>query len=663
MVFSSLGFTGLTLYADEPLIHFGDLRRPTQTRSEFINNFAENAMLEFNNRTYTAEQFFAAHNGYSFSYNINGGEWEWRGETFVIFTLLRGPLNEVDFSQNSTSTPTTPQPTTPQPVTQTATLGPNTTGQIQVAINGVLVNFTGQGPVNIDGRVLVPLRAVLEALDFVVHWDYQTRNIRITTPTWRSLMLPLQELPQQKGFNTCEITFTHFPGNLYTSNRGTPEGGTIWGEIIPLDVPAQIINGSTVLPIRAIIEYVGYRIDWDGDNQRVLIETPYPTQPTPETPSTTPPQTTPAPQPTTPAQGSVEYWRQIVEATQSSTILPDRRLSQAELDTWISEYISLGGPNAYEIEVVRIINEIRAEHGLTQLQIDHRLSMAARFYTQTLSNLNLPLGHHGGPYGGSGNTAATFGSSWNTANGSWVGTPQSTVDSWMNSDGHRRNILNASSRSIGIGTHTPFAYMLTSTAQAQAAPPQTQTQPTTTPSGDINWAATLHPSSITLPNRRLAEQEREEWIADYWYHGGPNAFELEFVRLFNEVRAAHNLSEVQLDASLMLAARFYTQIKDDLGLQLGHNRGPYATNPAADHGASANVARAFGANLHWLGGNGAGAFHSPQATIDAWMASPLHRAYMLYPAHRFIGIGVFGGFRYLFLSASQGARALDEIQP
>jgi len=108
----------------------------------------------------------------------------------------------------------------------------------------------------------------------------------------------------------------------------------------------------------------------------------------------------------------------------------------AERADWIAEYESLGGPNAFELEVVRLINEIRAEHGLVELTLNNNLMMAARFYTQTKVDLNLPLGHREGPYGGSAGTAQAFGSSWNTANGATGGggiTPQGVVNMWMNS--------------------------------------------------------------------------------------------------------------------------------------------------------------------------------------------------------------------------------------
>ena len=114
----------------------------------------------------------------------------------------------------------------------------------------------------------------------------------------------------------------------------------------------------------------------------------------------------------------------------------------------------MGGASAFELEVVRIVNEIRADHGLNQLVIDQTLMMAARFYAQTMANLDLPLGHREGPYGGSRETLQAFGftgaAAMNGSAGRW--TAQGLVDGWMNSPGHRDNILSPRAVSIGVGS-------------------------------------------------------------------------------------------------------------------------------------------------------------------------------------------------------------------
>jgi uncharacterized protein YkwD len=168
---------------------------------------------------------------------------------------------------------------------------------------------------------------------------------------------------------------------------------------------------------------------------------------------------------------------------------------------------------------------------------------------------------------------------------------------------------------------------------------------------------TIPTSSITLPNRRLTVAERQEWMADYWVHGGPTDVELEVVRLVNIERTNHGLTPVEIDDTLMMAARFFAQQAADIGGASAsgsdsHNFGPYATDPSAKHGASANVAAAFGANLRWNGGNWhSGGSSSAERIVTGWMNSDGHRSYILSPEHRFIGMGQYpGGVSYMFLS-------------
>lgn len=169
-------------------------------------------------------------------------------------------------------------------------------------------------------------------------------------------------------------------------------------------------------------------------------------------------------------------------------------------------------------------------------------------------------------------------------------------------------------------------------------------------------------SQIILPNRRLSDAERSEWITEYWAMGGAFAFEMEVIRLINEVRASHGLHQVRPDYSLMLAARFYAQLQGNLNTEIGHNQGPYRVS-GATHGASANIARAFGGRLRWNAGNSAGGQRTPQELVygrgdgsGGWMNSPGHAAYILSPEHRFIGAGthVGGGrfslYHYMFMS-------------
>ena len=114
-----------------------------------------------------------------------------------------------------------------------------------------------------------------------------------------------------------------------------------------------------------------------------------------------------------------------------------------------------------ELEVLRLVNEIRAEHGLQPLILDLALSVAARSHSEDMS-VNQFLSHTGS--NGSTPTERTlangvpFSSAENaaTANGfslrhtaTW--NAEQVVQRWMDSQGHRANILSRNSTHLGVG--------------------------------------------------------------------------------------------------------------------------------------------------------------------------------------------------------------------
>lgn len=107
----------------------------------------------------------------------------------------------------------------------------------------------------------------------------------------------------------------------------------------------------------------------------------------------------------------------------------------------------------YEREVIRLVNDIRAKNGLNKLTEDWQLSRVARFKSQDMKD-NKYFSHTSPVYGSPFQMIKNFGISYraaaeNIAKGQ--ATPQSVVNAWMNSSGHRANILNASYTKIGVG--------------------------------------------------------------------------------------------------------------------------------------------------------------------------------------------------------------------
>lgn len=109
------------------------------------------------------------------------------------------------------------------------------------------VNLDGQqlsfdvAPAIDNGRTLVPLRAIFEAMGATVQWDQDTQ------------------------------TATAIKGNTKVVLRIGSVSPTINGKVVSLDVPAKIINGRTLAPLRFVGEAFGGTVDWNQASQLISI--------------------------------------------------------------------------------------------------------------------------------------------------------------------------------------------------------------------------------------------------------------------------------------------------------------------------------------------------------------------------------------------------------
>ncbi len=107
----------------------------------------------------------------------------------------------------------------------------------------------------------------------------------------------------------------------------------------------------------------------------------------------------------------------------------------------------------YEKEVVRLVNEERAKNGLSALTLNWELSRVARYKSQDMKD-NKYFSHTSPVYGSPFQMMKSFGITYRTAGENIArgqATPRAVVNAWMNSAGHRANILNASFTQIGVG--------------------------------------------------------------------------------------------------------------------------------------------------------------------------------------------------------------------
>lgn|GEM_PF-3452007 len=116
-------------------------------------------------------------------------------------------------------------------------------GNLRIRISGEFVYIPAdeQQPVIIGNRTLVPLRAVMEALGFTVGWDEQTQTASLVKQ-----------------------------GHIVYVQIGSSDI-IVDGYAAPTDVPAQIINSRTMIPVRAVSEATGFEVRWDDTSLIVDI--------------------------------------------------------------------------------------------------------------------------------------------------------------------------------------------------------------------------------------------------------------------------------------------------------------------------------------------------------------------------------------------------------
>lgn len=112
--------------------------------------------------------------------------------------------------------------------------------EIKILVNGEKIK-SDVAPVIIDDRTLVPVRVIFEALGAEVEWDDETKTVI-----------------SKMG----ESTVTMQIGN---------KSITVDGAIKEIDVPAQIVNDRTLVPVRAVSESYGCLVEWDDATKTVII--------------------------------------------------------------------------------------------------------------------------------------------------------------------------------------------------------------------------------------------------------------------------------------------------------------------------------------------------------------------------------------------------------
>jgi len=119
---------------------------------------------------------------------------------------------------------------------------PAASQDITVVYNGSVLDVSAP-PEEQEGRVLIGMRDIFEAMSAVIGWDAATRTVTA-----------------EQGATTIKLTI----GSTTAYVNGRP---------VTLQVPAQIINESTYVPLRFVAEATGAKVQWIGATRTVDVKT------------------------------------------------------------------------------------------------------------------------------------------------------------------------------------------------------------------------------------------------------------------------------------------------------------------------------------------------------------------------------------------------------
>jgi hypothetical protein len=110
-------------------------------------------------------------------------------------------------------------------------------------VDGTTVVYPDVEPIMINGRVMVPLRGVFEHMGAYVEWDATNNECRVSDD-----------------------------GTMVVLRIGSSVA-TVNGQVVPIDSPAVMYRGRTMVPLRFISETFGHDVFWNAPIRTVEIKT------------------------------------------------------------------------------------------------------------------------------------------------------------------------------------------------------------------------------------------------------------------------------------------------------------------------------------------------------------------------------------------------------
>ena len=303
---------------------------------------------------------------------------------------------------------------------------------ITVTVDGQKVSFGDQQPVNINGRVMVPVRAVAEKMGWDVSFEkYSTNDSPVVNGRFQEYnhVSLNKTVKEDKDLDRKYLYFTTITIEKKTIISGS--SGYLEEEKALVADPV-VKNGRTLLGIRDLANGLNADVQWDGARKEVKLTT----KPVEQYPN---------------YDKLLKYIEEYRKAVGEQTDNQKEQQKEQQQEQQNQEEAAVTDESSYADEVIRLINEERKKAGLNPLEKNEKMMSAAAVRAEEINEV---FGHtrpngkacktvlekleYEGDYAGE-----------NIAGGQK--TPEKVVQAWLNSEGHRNNALNPNAKYTGVG--------------------------------------------------------------------------------------------------------------------------------------------------------------------------------------------------------------------
>ena len=292
-------------------------------------------------------------------------------------------------------------------------------------------------------------------------------------------------------------------------------------------------------------------------------------------------------------------------------------------------------------QVLELTNDFRRENGLKPLQWDPELATAAQKHSDNMGQQDF-FSHTGKDGSQPWDRTKAAGDDNNRVGENIAAgqrTPEEVVQGWINSPGHRANMLNPNYEYLGVGYHQEksdtgnvnYQHYWTQNFGGGGTPPN-GTNVSNNSSGNSNNANTpSNNSGTSTENNNSGDNNPSTGPGN---NNSPtnssDDFTKQVLQLTNDFRQENGLKPLEWDPELATAAQKHS---DNMGQQ------DFFSHTGKDGSQPWDRTKAAGDDNNRIGENIAAGQRTPEEVVQGWINSPGHRANMLNPNYEYLGVG------------------------